>query len=279
VKKLMKDLKAGLASLYGRYNRREFVHPDPLEMVYRYSAPEDQEIAGLISASLAYGRVAQILVSVGRVLDLMGDGRNGGTRGSPHAFLGSVTDRDLRALFRPFKHRFTTGAEIAALLIAVKRTIVEYGSLEHLFASGMKKTDETVLPALALFVERLRICAGGPTACSSLLSSPSDGSACKRLNLYLRWMVRRDRVDPGPWRTVARAKLVVPLDTHMFRIARALGLTRRRQANLKTAMEITQAFARHSPRDPVRYDFCLTRLGINPACRDEDFEGLMKAGA
>jgi uncharacterized protein (TIGR02757 family) len=274
----MKDLKAGLASLYRRYNRREFVHPDPLEMVYGYSAPEDQEIAGLISASLAYGKVAQILVSVSRVLDLMGDGRNGGTRGSPHAFLGSVTDRDLRTLFRPFKHRFTTGEEIAALLIAVKRTIVEYGSLEHLFASGMKKTDETVLPALALFVERLRVCAGGPRACPSLLSSPSDGSACKRLNLYLRWMVRRDRVDPGPWHTVARDQLVVPLDTHMFRIARALGLTRRRQANLKTAVEITQAFARHSPRDPVRYDFCLTRLGINPACRDEDFERLLVGG-
>jgi uncharacterized protein (TIGR02757 family) len=82
--------------------------------------------------------------------------------------------------------------------------------------------------------------------------------------LYLRWMVRRDRVDPGPWRRVPRAKLVVPLDTHMFRIARALGLTRRRQANLATAIEITKAFAQHSPRDPVRYDFCLTRLGINP---------------
>jgi uncharacterized protein (TIGR02757 family) len=99
------------------------------------------------------------------------------------------------------------------------------------------------------------------------------------LNLYLRWMVRRDRVDPGPWRTVARARLVVPLDTHMFRIARALGLTRRRQADLKTAVEITQAFALHSPRDPVRYDFCLTRLGINPACRDEDFDCLLRSRA
>ena len=121
-----------------------------------------------------------------------------------------------------------------------------------------------MLPALALFVERLRAAAGGHAACPSLLSSPEDGSACKRLNLYLRWMVRRDRVDPGPWRTVPRSKLVVPLDTHMFRIARALGLTRRRQANLATAVEITRGFARYSPRDPVRYDFCLTRLGINP---------------
>ena len=272
----MRDLKAPLASLYRRYNRREFVHPDPLEMVYGYSSPEDQEIVGLISASLAYGRVAQILVSVGRVLDLMGNTRGGGPRGSPHEFLGRVTDRELRQLFRAFKHRFTTGSEIAALLIGVKRTIVEYGSLEDLFAAGVKKTDTTVLPGLALFVERLRAGAGGPRACPSLLSSPLDGSACKRLNLYLRWMVRRDQVDPGPWHKVARSKLVVPLDTHMFRIARSLGLTRRRQANLRTAVEITQEFARHSPRDPVRFDFCLTRLGINPACRDEDFERLLE---
>lgn len=257
----MKDVKAGLASLYRRYNRREFVHPDPLELVYNYTAPEDQEIAGLLCACLAYGRVAQILVSVSRVLALMGPGSS---PGSPHAFLGQVTDRDLRGLLRPFKHRFTTGSEVAALLIAVKRTIAEHGSLEALFASGVRRSHATVLPGLELFVERLRASAGGPGACPSLLSSPADGSACKRLNLYLRWMVRRDRVDPGPWRTVPRSKLVVPLDTHMFRIARALGLTRRRQANLATAVEITEAFARHSPRDPVRYDFCLTRLGINP---------------
>ncbi|MGA2377973.1 MAG: TIGR02757 family protein [Spirochaetia bacterium] len=257
----MTDVKAGLASLYRRYNRREFVHPDPLELVYDYAAPEDQEIAGLVSACLAYGRVAQILASVARVLEVMG---SAGTRGSPHAFLGRATDRELRDLFRSFKHRFTPGAEIAALLIGVKRTIVGHSSLEALFAAGMKRGDDTVLPALALFVERLRISAGGPRACPTLLSSPADGSACKRLNLYLRWMVRRDKVDPGPWHKVARSKLVVPLDTHMFRIARALGLTHRRQANLRTAVEITQAFARHSPRDPVRYDFCLTRLGINP---------------
>ena len=90
-------------------------------------------------------------------------------------------------------------------------------------------------------------------------------------------MVRRDKVDPGPWQKVPQSKLVVPLDTHMFRIARSLGLTRRRQANLRTAVEITRAFAGHSPRDPVRYDFCLTRLGINPACRDEDFQRLLKS--
>ena len=257
------DLTKGLAILYQTYNRREFVHPDPLEMVYRYSAPEDQEIAGLVSACLAYGRVTQILASVARVLDLM----DAGPKSSPHVFLGLTTDRDLRRLLRSFTHRFTTGEEMAALLISIKRMIAEHGSLEELFVSGMSRGDQTILPGLTEFVAHLRRAAGGTEACPSLLSSPEDGSACKRLNLYLRWMVRRDRVDPGPWSRIPKAKLVVPLDTHMFRIARALDLTTSRQANLKTALEITRAFARHSPRDPVRYDFCLTRLGINPSVK------------
>ncbi|HET6450933.1 MAG TPA: TIGR02757 family protein [Spirochaetia bacterium] len=257
-------LTAQLGDLYKRYNRREFVHPDPLEMVYRYSTPEDQEIAGLISASLAYGRVSQILQSVGSVLDMMD---SGSSRRSPHGFLGSTTDREIRSALRRFKHRFTPGEEVAALLIAIKRMIAEHGSLEVMFAVGLGRDDETVLPALEKFVDQLRAAAGGPGACPSLLSSPADGSACKRLNLYLRWMVRKDVVDPGPWSRVPRSKLVVPLDTHMFRISRALGLTSRRQANLRTALEITRSFARHSPKDPVRYDFCLTRLGINPSVK------------
>jgi uncharacterized protein (TIGR02757 family) len=264
-------MKAGLASLYRAYNRREFVHPDPLELVYNYDAPEDQEIAGLLSACLAYGRVAQILVSVSKVLGLMGDE---GTGRSPYRFLGRATDREIRECLGTFKHRFTTGAEVASLLIGVKRSIAEHGSLEALFAPGLKKSDQTVLPALALFVDRLRLAAGGTDACPTLLSSPSDGSACKRLNLYLRWMVRRDLVDPGPWRTVPRARLIVPLDTHMFRIARALGFTGRRQADLRTAEEITRGFAALNPRDPVRYDFCLTRLGINPTLKHLDVNRL-----
>ena len=268
----MADLRAALDALYRKYNRRAFVHPDPLELVYRYDSPADQEIAGLVAACLAYGRVAQILVSVTRVLDAL----DKDTHGSPRAFLGRATGRELRQLFRGFTHRFTPGAEVAALLLGMKRALAEHGSLEALFAAGAGRRDETILPALAVFVEGLRALAGGTRACPSLLSSPADGSACKRLNLFLRWMVRSDKVDPGPWQSVSRSKLVVPLDTHLFRIARALRLTARRQANLKTAMEITRGFERYSPRDPVRYDFCLTRLGINPACRDDDILGLLK---
>jgi uncharacterized protein (TIGR02757 family) len=259
------ELKQGLEALYRRYNRRVFVHPDPLEFLYRCETPADQEIVGLVSATLAYGRVAQILSSIERVLAVMG--------GSPRAFVETATPAALARTFRGFKHRFTTGEEMAFLLTGVRNALREHGSLEALFLAGMGGRDETVLPGLALFVERLRVYAGGP--CASLLSSPSDGSACKRLNLWLRWMVRRDAVDPGPWKNVTRTRLVVPLDTHMFRMADRLGLTTRRQADLKTALEVTQGFARLRPDDPVRYDFSLTRLGINPACRDTDLACLL----
>ncbi|MCX7028763.1 MAG: TIGR02757 family protein [Spirochaetes bacterium] len=233
------------------------MHPDPLETLYAYPDPADQEIVGLVAAGLAYGRVAQILASIGTALAPLGP--------SPRVFLRDASERSIDRLFAGFRHRFTSGAELSSLLLAVKRAVADHGSLERLFRAGLSPGDGTVLPALSRFVAALRALA--PRPCPSLLSSPDDGSACKRLNLYLRWMIRRDAVDPGPWRSVPAAKLVVPLDTHLFRIGRALGLTTRRQADLKTALEITRGFAAVSPRDPVRYDFCLTRLGIRPECR------------
>ena len=239
--------------------------------MYGYEDPRDQEIAGLISACLAYGRVAQILSSVARVLDLMIPG--------PRAHLEAVSEEELRAALGGFRHRFTGGSEMASLLVGIKRALSAHGSLEALFLSGMAAGDRTVLPGLAVFVDQLREYAGGADACASLLASPRDGSACKRLNLYLRWMVRRDAVDPGPWTSVSPSLLVVPLDTHMFRIARSLGLTARNQPDLKSALEITEGFARFHPNDPVRYDFSLTRLGINPACSEEDLQGLLKGNA
>ncbi len=272
------ELAAGLAALYRRYNRASFIHPDPLEIVREHEDPCDQEIVGLVSACLAYGRVAQILASVRRALSALAGPDRGAAAVTPRATLLAASDAVLRRRFAGFRHRFTTGDEMAALLIGMRRAIRAHGSLEALFRAGIAPDDGTTVPALSRFVSLLRGYAGGADACASLLSSPGDGSACKRLNLYLRWMVRRDAVDPGPWTTVSRSLLVVPLDTHMFRLARALGLTRRKQPNLITALEVTAGFAVVSPRDPVRYDFALTRLGINPACTDDDIRRLLARG-
>lgn len=238
-------------SLYRRLNRREYVHPDPLEFLYQYDDPEDREIVGLVASSLAYGRVKQILRSVSLALERMG--------GSPAVFVRDSSPERLRASFEGFKHRFTTGEDLARMLEGVREVVQEHGSLEACFASLVGEDDETVVPALTEFTRMILSGAAGG-ACP--LPDPGRGSACKRLHLYLRWMVRRDEVDPGGWGRVSHSKLVVPLDTHMHRLSRRLGLTARKQADLKTALEITAAFRRLRPDDPVRYDFALTRLGI-----------------
>jgi uncharacterized protein (TIGR02757 family) len=139
----------------------------------------------------------------------------------------------------------------------------------------MSPDDETVWDALGRFACELLSC-GGLGACH-LIPDPERGSACKRLLLYLRWMVRHDVVDPGGWEGVSAAKLVVPLDTHMFRLCRAMGFVTRKQASARAALEATAAFRRVMPDDPVRYDFALTRLGINPEVKISDFPAFERA--
>lgn len=248
-----------LEELYTAYNRREFVHPDPLEFLYDYPDPRDREIVGLVASSLAYGRVAQILKSVSFVL---------GEMPCPAQFLKRSSLKSLRRSFANFKHRFTTGEDLSFMLMGAGRLIEQHGSLYACFTACMSEDDDTVLPALTSFVKELATAAGRR---SYLFPSPSGGSACKRLHLFLRWMVRRDEVDPGGWESVPSSKLIVPLDTHMYRICVALKMTERRQADMRTAAEITAAFRHICPSDPVRYDFALTRLGIREDAAKEAF--------
>jgi uncharacterized protein (TIGR02757 family) len=242
-----------LDGLYERYNRRELVHPDPLEFLYEYDDPADREIVALVASSLAYGRVAQILRSIRIVLERIG---------GPARFVATVSADKMRRTLSGFKHRFATGDEVAGLLYAAGRVIAECGSLEKAFLASLSPTDSNVVAAVTAFSAGLRAAAGFD---SHLLPCPSRGSACKRLHLFMRWLVREDDVDPGGWGDVSPSLLVVPVDVHMHRICTALGLTARKSADLRTAVEITEAFKRFQPEDPVKYDFALTRLGI----RDE----------
>jgi uncharacterized protein (TIGR02757 family) len=238
------------------------VHPDPLEFLYRYGSVRDREVVGLVSSCLAYGKVSLILRSVDSVLGEMGP--------SPYEFVTGSADPALRRAFAGFKHRFTTGEELGRLLVGVKRALGEHGSLNACFNAGLRRSDDTVVRALGEFTASLAGLSDQP--CLFLLPDPARGSACKRLNLFLRWLVRKDRVDPGGWKGVSRSKLVVPLDTHMFKVGRELGFTSRRSADLKAALEITAGFRGIVPGDPVRYDFALTRLGIRD---DASFEGFL----
>lgn len=250
-----------LEELFALYHHRAFVHPDPLEFLYHYPDLQDREIVALIASSLAYGRVAQILKSIATILERLGK--------SPSAFLLNSNSRSMFSLFSDFKHRFTTGEDMTWMLLGLKQTLEEYGSLHAAFFEALDEKEDTVLPALTRFVSLLR--KTGPMTRNSLLPSPEKGSACKRLNLFLRWMVREDNVDPGGWGRIPKTKLIVPLDTHMHRIGRMLQLTGRKQADMRTAFEITYAFRKIVPDDPVRYDFVLTRLGIRGEIEPEAF--------
>jgi len=245
--------RLALDELYSTYNRSEHIHPDPLEFVHLYDSPPDREVVAFIASCLAYGRVKQILSSVRSVLDKMGP--------SPSSFLLRSSPSRISNSFRLFRHRFTSGAELSAMLIGLRKTLVEYGSLESRFLTHFHPSDESIIPALSGFVEELTVAAGQKMP--MFLPSPRQGSACKRLNLFLRWMVRSDNVDPGVWKGVSASHLLVPMDTHMHRIAFSLGLTTRKQADLRCAIEVTRGFACICPEDPVRYDFALTRLGMN----------------
>lgn len=230
-----------------------FVHPDPLEVLYRYEETVDREVAGLVAAGLAYGRVRQILKSLDLVLERMGP--------SPAAYLCKTDAGTMAEHFRGFKYRFTDGVQLVNFLWGIKKVLIHYGSVENCFRRGLSTDHETVLPALSFLTSEIV----GERETGILMPLPEKGSACKRSNLFLRWMVRHDEVDPGGWDTVSPSKLIVPLDTHMYKIGLMLGFTRRKQAGMKTALEITEGFRAINSRDPVKYDFSLTRFGI----RDE----------
>ncbi len=244
--------KAAFEALYTRFNDPAWIHPDPLEFVVHYLRLHDREIVALVAACLAYGRVQTILKSVSTVLAPM--------EGRPRDFIDTHAAGDFAKIYHGFVHRFTKGSQIARLMIGIKKVLESHGSLYDCFLHRDTPGAETILPALEGFVHELEGAAGCPFP--FLLPDPAKGSALKRLNLFLRWMVRRDRIDPGGWDAVSPARLIYPLDTHIHAAARSLGFTRRKSADLKTALEITGRFRAVNPDDPVKYDFALARVGI-----------------
>jgi uncharacterized protein (TIGR02757 family) len=257
------EIRDALEKLYLKYNRRSLIKPDPLQFLYKYSNPADREIAGLLSAVLAYGRVEQIQNSLTRLFNLIGQ--------SPYAFVMDFSPADRRKL-REFKHRFTTGDDISDLLELLKEVLEESDSIENYFLQAYSKTDENIILALSYFCDSLlesfaaRHKGQISRGIKYLLASPSAGSVCKRLNLYLRWMIRDDQVDAGLWKSIDKAKLIVPVDVHMGRLCRILGFYDNRSLSMKIALKITNRFAQIQPSDPVKYDFALSRIGIVENC-------------
>jgi uncharacterized protein (TIGR02757 family) len=254
------SLHATLDDIYDRFHKPEFMRMDPIEYVRKFREPRDIEIVGLLASSLAYGQVENIRANIERVLRIMGD--------TVSDFVCDTSFKDKQELLKTFKHRFNDGKDVALLFECVKRAIHEKGSVRALFTEGMRRGDQNIKNALNEFVKKLNrwaIDIGGETGRSfrHLLPLPSAGSPCKRLNMYLRWMVRKDDgIDLGIWGDVSPALLVIPVDTHVAAIARRHKLTGRKSIDWRMAEEITATLKKISPFDPVKYDFSLCRAGM-----------------
>ena len=250
------ELRPMLEQNCAAFNRRERALRDPVSFTYRYKDPRDAEVVGLVAALLAFGRLAQIMRSVENALGRLGP--------SPRRFILETPPRGLRAACAGFVHRTVDAGRLGHLLCGVRNVLEAHGSLEACFLAHDEPGAPTILPGLTGLAAEL---SGGGHGPSQLLADPRRGSPCKRWNLYLRWMVRRDDVDPGLWPGVSPARLIVPLDAHMWRVCRGLGLTQRATCNMKAALEITAAFGAVCPEDPVRYDFSLMHASVEGALR------------
>jgi uncharacterized protein (TIGR02757 family) len=266
------DLKFHLDAFIHGFPKELYISNDPVRHVRRYDDPRDREVAGLITSALSYGNVKIILDSVDRALSLLG----------PHpaeAVAAFHPQTDMKRL-RGFYHRFNTGRDLGVFFWMIRRALEDFGSIENAFLSGLSGETADILDtgaamdhfsSLMLGFGHERFYPGGElatrTAVRFFLPTPADGSACKRMNLFLRWMVRPDDgVDCGVWSRLTPKSLVIPLDTHIARISSYIGLTDRKSPGWAMALDITRQLRGLDAEDPLQYDFALCHLGIAGDC-------------
>ena len=264
----MPDIKTILDRLYESRSPVHLSH-DPLSFCHRYPDPADREVAAVIASAFAYGNVAVILRTLERIFAALGP--------RPRRYVERFDPLKGLAVFGSFKHRFNDGRDLCALLWGLRSMIEQFGSVEAFFLQCHDPQSEDVTEALNGF--RAAVLGldyspvfGGPLIPADsyfpfLFPAPASGSACKRLCMFLRWVVRpADGIDLGLWRGISTSQLVIPVDTHIQRIGGYLGFTRRRSADWRMAREITAHLRRLDPLDPVKYDFALAHLGISEGC-------------
>ena len=258
-------LKPVLDQLYADFNHPDSA-TDPIHIVRRFERDDDREVVGFIAGALAFGRVSSVLQSIERVLAVMGP--------APAAYLRRFDPRRDAPAFAGIVHRWTRETDIVALLWLLRQMIDRAGSVEGFFLEAYDAGADDIAEALDSFSRRamaldLKAAYGRvpkrPGVCY-FFPRPSAGSGCKRLNLFLRWMVRRDALDLGVWKRVSPAKLIVPLDTHVIRVGRCLRLTEYTSPGWRMARDITASLRKLDPADPVKYDFSVCHLGMMNAC-------------
>ena len=262
------ELKPTLDQLYANRSQQHLAN-DPLSFCHRYITPADQEVAALIAAVFAYGSVKVIKGSLSRIFSITGD--------SPAGFIDCFDPGKQRRLCAGFKHRFNNEDDLAALFWAMRLMRQQCGSIEGFFCQFHGADDVTVEKSLNGFCTAVLglnyqpVFGKGDLPKNSsfrfLFPAPAGGSACKRLCMFLRWLVRpADGIDLGLWKTVRPDQLIIPVDRHIERIGQMLELTSRHTPDWRMACEITAALRQFDPDDPVKYDFSLCHLGISEGC-------------
>ncbi len=249
------ELKEFLDYLVDRFNRSEFIKSDPISIPHRFSLKQDIEIMGFWTAMLAWGRRETIITKSLQLLELMG--------GKPFDFIINHREQDRKALLS-FKHRTFQATDTLYFLEFLQQYYRENESLEDAFSNHLTPEDTSVEKAIAGFHELFFSLPGAPSRTRKHIATPAKNASCKRLNMFLRWMVRKDDngVDFGIWHNIKPSQLMMPLDVHVQRVGLRLNLLQRMQRDWKAVAELTDKLRKFDADDPVKYDFALFGLGV-----------------
>lgn len=250
------ELKEKLEAHYLNY-RQKFSSKDPVWILHRFSDERDIELIGLITAAFAYGSVDQINRFINELLLKTGN--------NPYEFTINFSKRKDKKHLEGLYYRFNSHVDLLDMFSSLNKVIVKQGSLKNLFLSKYEASHTNIIPALSGFTSELNNNIPGTEGryYHYLFSNPVNNSTCKRMNLFLRWMVRKDDIDTGLWSDIPASKLIMPVDTHIARISNKLKLVNRKSIDLKFAIELTERLKEFDPVDPVKYDFALCHIGID----------------
>ncbi len=248
-------LKDFLDEQVDRFNEPGFIKNDPIQIPHQFSKLQDIEITGFWVAMLAWGQRKTIINKSLELIDLMG--------GMPYDFIINHTEKE-RAAFLKFKHRTFQATDTLYFLEFLQHYYRENKSLENAFAQFLNPEAENVREALIGFHDLFFDHPNAPQRTRKHIATPARKSSCKRLNMFLRWMVRKDNkgVDFGLWSKISTHQLIMPLDVHVERVGRKLGLLHRKQRDWTATAELTNNLKKFDPEDPVKYDFALFGMGV-----------------
>lgn len=239
-----------LEEKYDQFNRKNFIETDPISIPHLFSKKEDIEIAGFFAATIAWGQRKTIINNANKLVHLMGM--------TPYDFVMNHQSKDLTR-FNDFKHRTFNSIDVVHFITALKHIYKTHGGLEAVFSKHSSNMQQSIHYLKQVFFEIEH-----PPRTTKHISDPLKNSSAKRINMYLRWMVRNDKrgVDFGIWKSINPSSLMCPLDVHSGNVARKLGILNRKQNDWKAVVELTEGLRKFDKKDPIKYDFSLFGLGV-----------------